>query len=106
SVVSAPTYTYLESSNMTVQAANEALEVISIAIEKHPKSSTVKNVDLLSSLLIEAFDLRRMQLSSQASDSYGEDEIEEVENSINDVTIKMIYKLNDTTFRPLFAKFT
>lgn len=33
-------------------------------------------------------------------------DIEEVEDTINEVAIKMIYKLNDTTFRPLFVKLT
>lgn len=92
--------------NPYVQAAKEALEIVSIAIEKHPKSSTVKNVDTLFGLLNDAFDLRRAQLCPQTSHSYEDEEIEEVESSVNDVTIKMIYKLNDTTFRPLFAKLT
>lgn len=89
-----------------VQAAKEALEVVSIAIEKHAKSSTMKNVDMLFDFLNEAFDLRRIQLCQRSSDSYEDEEIDEVEKSVNDVTIKMIYKLNDTTFRPLFAKLT
>lgn len=107
--VSCSIHTPLKLWNITkpdTQAAREALEVISTAIEKHPKSSTVKNVDVLFSLLNNAFDLRRMQSCPRTSDSYEEEEIEELENLVNNVTIKMIYKLNDTTFRPLFAKLT
>lgn len=66
----------------------------------------MKNVDVLFDLLNDAFDLRRTQLCPRGSGSYEDEEIEEVEESVNDVTIKMIYKLNDTTFRPLFAKLT
>ena len=31
--------------------------------------------------------------------------MEEIEQSINETAIKMIYKFNDSTFRPIFAKF-
>jgi len=89
-----------------VQAANEALEVIGVAIEKHPKSSTLKNVSVLGCLLRKAFDLRRIQFCPRRDESYEEREVDDVENSANSVAIKMIYKLNDTTFRPFFIELT
>jgi U3 small nucleolar RNA-associated protein 10 len=66
----------------------------------------VKNVGVLFNILNEAFDLRRAQFSQRTSDSYEDEEVDDIENAVNEVTIKMIYKLNDTTFRPLFAKLT
>jgi U3 small nucleolar RNA-associated protein 10 len=84
-------------------AVREALDVISIAIEKHPKSATVKNVGILSKFFHKAFDLRREQVCSEDA-QYEESELEDVENIVSDVAIKMIYKLNDTSFRPMFVE--
>lgn len=53
-------------------------------------------------LILNAFDLRRTKLLKP----YSEQEVESIESSINDMTIKMIYKLNDSTFRPLFVQLT
>lgn len=53
-------------------------------------------------LILNAFDLRRTKLLKP----YDEQEVESIESSINDMTIKMIYKLNDSTFRPLFVQLT
>ena len=78
--------------------------MLRLAIDHHPKSIIVKQSDSLGDLLMRILDLRRIQLSSPDEDSYGIDEIEEVERAVNDTTIAMIYKLNDATFRPLFIK--
>ncbi|OJJ49101.1 hypothetical protein ASPZODRAFT_23375 [Penicilliopsis zonata CBS 506.65] len=85
-------------------ATQEALEVINIAIDKHPKSATVKNVNLLTSVLFKALDLRREQISQGSRAVFELDELDEVEETVNGVAIKMIYKLNDTLFRPIFVK--
>ncbi|KAL1962182.1 hypothetical protein VTN77DRAFT_528 [Rasamsonia byssochlamydoides] len=85
-------------------AVREVLDVIRIAIEKHPKSSTVKNVGILSKFFHKAFDLRREQVCSDEF-QYEESELEDIENIISEVAIKMIYKLNDTSFRPIFIEF-
>lgn len=85
-------------------ATKETLEVVSLAVEKHPKSATGKNIGVLSSILFKAFDLRREQLALGANATFDAADVEETEDALNDVTIKMIYKLNDTTFRPIFTK--
>ncbi|KAJ5483008.1 U3 small nucleolar RNA-associated protein 10 [Penicillium diatomitis] len=85
-------------------AVTETLEVLALAIEKNPKSSVSKNVGLLSKILFDAFDLRREQISLGDASDFDASDLEEAESSLNDVTIKMIYKLNDSTFRPLFIK--
>ena len=59
---------------------------------------------MLTDLLLEVFDLRRIQLSPRTEESYDDDEIEVVEKVANQVAIKIIYKLNDNTFRPIFSK--
>ncbi|EEQ91542.1 U3 small nucleolar RNA-associated protein 10 [Blastomyces dermatitidis ER-3] len=88
------------------QAIGEVLEVTSLAIEKNPKSSTVKNVPTLTKLLEKALDIRRTQFSQPTKSSYGEDDVNDIESQVNDMGIKMIYKLNDTVFRPLFVQLT
>ncbi|KAJ5976317.1 hypothetical protein N7481_010024 [Penicillium waksmanii] len=86
-------------------ATGEILEVLSLAVEKHPKSAVINTINVLSKILFKAFDLRREQTAAGDRSNFDEADINEVESALNDVTIKMIYKLNDSTFRPLFLKF-
>ena len=82
----------------------EYLVVLQLVIDRQSKSAIAKQSDLLAKLFIRTFDLRRIQCSSRTEDSYEESEIEEVENAVNDALITMIYKLNDTIFRPIFIR--
>ncbi|PLB50122.1 U3 small nucleolar RNA-associated protein 10 [Aspergillus steynii IBT 23096] len=86
------------------EATKEILEVVSLAIEKHPKSAIHKNLPVLTNVLFKAFDLRREQLSLGTRATLELSDVDEVEDGINEMTIKMIYKLNDTAFRPIFVK--
>lgn len=86
-------------------ATNEVLDVLSLAVEKNTKSAIVKNVGVLSKILFKAFDLRREQAALDDKANFNASDLDEAESALNDVTIKMIYKLNDSTFRPLFLKF-
>ncbi|KAL4778331.1 hypothetical protein BJX76DRAFT_343513 [Aspergillus varians] len=85
-------------------ATREVLEAVSLSVEKHPKSATMKNLAVLTSILFRAFDLRREQVAIASKSAFDTADLEEIEDLVNDVTIKMIYKLNDTTFRPIFTK--
>ncbi|KAL2869814.1 snoRNA-binding rRNA-processing protein UTP10 [Aspergillus lucknowensis] len=85
-------------------ATREVLEAVSLSIEKHPKSATMKNLSVLTSILFRAFDLRREQVALDSKSVFNISDLEEIEDLLNDVTIKMIYKLNDTTFRPIFTQ--
>ncbi|KAJ5884718.1 hypothetical protein N7495_009228 [Penicillium taxi] len=86
-------------------ATNEVLEVLNLAVEKNPKSVIAKNVEILSKILFKAFDLRREQTALGEQADFDAGDLDEAESALNDITIKMIYKLNDSTFRPLFVKF-
>ncbi|KAF5862267.1 snoRNA-binding rRNA-processing protein utp10 [Aspergillus alliaceus] len=86
------------------EATKETLEVVSLAIEKHPKSSTVKNLPVITDVLFKAFDLRREQLALGSDATFDLSDVDDIEEIVNNVTIKMIYKLNDSTFRPIFTK--
>jgi U3 small nucleolar RNA-associated protein 10 len=49
-------------------------------------------------------DFRRVQLTTRTQDSFSDEEVAEVEHVLNNIAIKMIYKLNDTSFRPVFSR--
>lgn len=57
-------------------------------------------------VLRNAFDIRRTQAARLSDTQFDVDDIDEAEALVNDVTIRMIYKLNDTIFRPLFIELT
>lgn len=80
------------------------MKILSGAIERQPKSIIAKQSQKLLGIFLKAFDLRRIQCSPRTEDSYEDNEIDEVEQSVNEVATKMIYKLNDTRFRPMFVK--
>lgn len=86
-------------------AVNEILEVVALAVEKHPKSTIAKNIGVLTKILFTAFDLRREQMALGDKAVFESSAIDEAEAALNDITIKMIYKLNDSTFRPIFLRF-
>ncbi|KAJ5769817.1 uncharacterized protein N7511_001868 [Penicillium nucicola] len=86
-------------------AVNEILQVVTLAVEKHPKSTIAKNITVLTKIIFKAFDLRREQVALGDAAIFEASDIDEAETAVNDVTIKMIYKLNDSTFRPIFLKF-
>lgn len=75
-------------------------------IEREAKSAVAQQSNLLANLFIKAFDLRRIQCSPRTEDSYEEGEIEKVEAAVNDSLIAMVYKLNDSVFRPIFTSFS
>ncbi|KAJ5639074.1 U3 small nucleolar RNA-associated protein 10 [Penicillium longicatenatum] len=85
-------------------ATTEVLQVLSLAVEKNPKSTVSNNIGVLTTILFKAFDLRREQIALGDRAKFDAGELDEAETTMHDVTIKMIYKLNDSTFRPLFTK--
>lgn len=86
-------------------AVKEHLDILRLAIETHPKPIITKQADILANLFLKIFDLRRIQFSPRTDDSYSDSEVEDVETAANDTLIAMIYKINDTTFRPIFSRF-
>ncbi|KAL5627657.1 hypothetical protein BROUX41_003810 [Berkeleyomyces rouxiae] len=85
-------------------AAEAHLALLGKAIDKHSKATISKNVAPLSALMFEALDMRRIatshgQLSELASPRFGA-----LEAAVNAVALKLIYKLNDVVFRPVFGR--
>ena len=86
------------------QAIGEHLEILDLTVQKHSKSTITKHCHILWDLMLKIFDLRQVQLNPRTEDSYTDEEIERVEDTANQIAIKTIYKLNDTTFRPIFNR--
>ncbi|ERF72575.1 hypothetical protein EPUS_02857 [Endocarpon pusillum Z07020] len=92
--------------NATVEndlpAVQQALALLLNSIQTSSKSLVANQADKISELLLQAFDLRRIQFTNISEDSYTNADVIKVEQTVNAVTIEFIYKLNDTTFRPIF----
>ncbi|KAI1122707.1 armadillo-type protein [Nemania abortiva] len=85
-------------------AMREYLNVLGIAIDKHSKADISRNVTILSSIFLNALDLRRLLHSQNNVDSEFTRHIGQVEEIVNNVALRMVYKLNDATFRPIFSQ--
>ena len=87
----------------TDKAIREYLQILGIALDKHPKAAISRNLGPLSAIFIDCLDLGRRE---GANEMYGEEgiQIDDVEDTVNEVALKMIYKLTDATFRPLFSQ--
>ena len=86
------------------QAVKEHLEVLRLTVDRLSKSTITQHSERLGGLFLMMFDLRRIQLSPLADYSYEIAEIGLVEDIVNDCVISVVYKLNDTTFRPIFSR--
>lgn len=99
----------ISNSIIDANAISELLDVLHQAIDRSPKSSVVKSADSISSFLQGMLDLRRLMQITGTSVSNVEDEtrlsdedISSIESRLHALGISFIYKLNDTTFRPVF----
>ena len=63
-----------------------------------------KNVTSLSAIFLNAFDLRRQEHAKGDVDDESSKNINRVEELVNGVALRMIYKLNDAAFRPIFIR--
>lgn len=106
------------------QAATlEHARVLTAVIDRHGKSTIVKNLPLLAAILQGAFDLRReifvhqpatmtttKTTTSEASNSTSAGSaaalrrrLAEIEVAVNTAALHMVFKLSDAAFRPIFA---
>ncbi|KAF6844961.1 ssu processome component [Colletotrichum musicola] len=84
-------------------ATDEWVDVFGVVVESHSKSVITKSVTTLSTILLSALDLRRRQHVTEKLTGAASERVTKIESSINDVALKMIYKLNDAAFRPVFS---
>lgn len=83
------------------QAIAEYIEVLGLSIDKQPKADIAKNMNSLSVIILGAFDLRRQE---HAKRQLNVEKLSALEESTNAVALKMVYKLNDAAFRPIFSQ--
>ena len=82
----------------------EHLEILRLIIDRQPKSTIAQHLETLGGLFLKMFDLRSIQLSPLTGYIYDIGEIEVVEDAVDESAISMVYKLNDTMFRPMFSR--
>ena len=63
-----------------------------------------KNVAPLSAIFLNAFDLRRQEHAKGDAGGASMTNIDQIEDLVNGVALRMIYKLNDAAFRPIFIQ--
>ncbi|KAI1110739.1 armadillo-type protein [Nemania sp. NC0429] len=85
-------------------AMREYLNILGISIDKHSKTDISKNVTTLSSIFFSALDLRRTLYSHKTAGSELTRHIGQIEEIVNSVALRMVYKLNDAAFRPIFSQ--
>ncbi|KAM0334127.1 hypothetical protein ACHAQA_001147 [Verticillium albo-atrum] len=88
------------------EALGEYVDVLGVAVESHPKSVIAKNVTVLSTILLKTLDLRRQQLAQGPAAVSGSAlaALGTMEAAVNEVALKMVFKLNDAAFRPIFTQ--
>ncbi|KAF3770110.1 U3 small nucleolar RNA-associated protein 10 [Cryphonectria parasitica EP155] len=82
-------------------AIQEFINVLGLTIDKNSKASVGKNVSSLAAILFGTFDLRRQEHALERANMTM---VAELEEAIFDVALKMVYKLNDAAFRPVFSQ--
>ncbi|KAK4123823.1 hypothetical protein N657DRAFT_429227 [Parathielavia appendiculata] len=90
--------------NCGFSAVVEYLQILGMALDKHSKAVISKNTASLSTIFLSSMDLRRTVSSGQVKTAISSSELDEIETKISDDALKMIYKLNDATFRPIFSR--
>ncbi|PFH58792.1 hypothetical protein XA68_13208 [Ophiocordyceps unilateralis] len=86
-----------------LSAIMQVMEMVGAAINRHPKSVISKNATVLMSMFLQTLDVRRRAHAAGNADDVMLGQVAQVEDEANEQALKMIYKLNDAAFRPLFA---
>ena len=85
-----------------ISAVLQAVAVLSDSVKASPKPLIVKHSRDVIVLLLQMLDLRRSQSTTETKNSFNEKDVSIVESHVSNVTIEVIYRLNDSIFRPLF----
>ncbi|GAO16916.1 hypothetical protein UVI_02046440 [Ustilaginoidea virens] len=85
-------------------AISEYLSVFAVAIEDNSKSTIARHSSVLYSILIQVLDLRRHVSFNSEEKETSLRQVTRIETTLNETAMKMIYKLNDAAFRPLFVQ--
>ncbi|KAH8673730.1 hypothetical protein BX600DRAFT_410436 [Xylariales sp. PMI_506] len=84
-------------------ATMEYLDILGLTVDKHSKSDIAKNTGALSNIILAALDTRRVEHVKSES-TISTRNLARIEEAINAVALRMVYKLNDAAFRPIFSQ--
>ncbi|KAK0661167.1 hypothetical protein QBC41DRAFT_350774 [Cercophora samala] len=90
--------------NCGFAAITEFLDILGLALDKHARTVVTKHVYTLFDIFTQTLDLRRMVATGEIKIELSVEQLEKIDNLIIQTALKMIYKLHDGTFRPVFSK--
>jgi U3 small nucleolar RNA-associated protein 10 len=94
--------TWSDAVSQGFDASSEHLELLRSTVDTQTKAKLIKASATLFSLLLQLFKLR--QAMSQESQEFDEEEMEQLDSTLNESALAMVLKLNDATFRPFFIQ--
>jgi U3 small nucleolar RNA-associated protein 10 len=74
------------------------------AVTAHTKSEVLKNSSTLFKFVKEALGLRALKIAEGNASILSTSDVEELELLVIDITLSMVMKMNDATFRPFFIQ--
>ncbi|KAI5810289.1 hypothetical protein DFH27DRAFT_509326 [Peziza echinospora] len=104
-VMTAISATWNDALRMGYSATQEHLTTVSSLLSTATKGQVQKIHPLLTSFYLSAFALRKEVADHNERIRIDEDELDVIENACIDTTLKMVLKLNDTIFKPMFLQF-
>ncbi|KAK4196622.1 putative U3 small nucleolar RNA-associated protein 10 [Triangularia verruculosa] len=90
--------------NAGYSAITEFLEILGLALDKHSRTVVAKHTNILSEIFTKTLDLRRMVATGEIKAELSVAQLEKIDSLIIQTALKMIYKLHDAIFRPVFSK--
>ena len=87
-----------------ISAVKQQLSILRVFIGSHPKSAVAANCHALMGLFLDILDIRRLRYDKPDEYGYSDDSLVELEDQVYALMLNMVYKLNDTVFRPLFVQ--
>ncbi|KAI9668666.1 MAG: snoRNA-binding rRNA-processing protein utp10 [Alyxoria varia] len=86
-------------------ALNQLLQVIFHCLEHTGKSAVIKDHRSILETFFTFLDLRKMIPAAQVTSKYEtEESINNLENTILEILLALVFKINDTIFRPFFIR--
>jgi U3 small nucleolar RNA-associated protein 10 len=85
------------------EATSEHLELLRSTVDIQTKSKLIKASSTLFSLLLQLFKLRQA-IDSEEEQEFDDEEVEQLDNTLDESALAMVLKLNDATFRPFFVQ--
>jgi U3 small nucleolar RNA-associated protein 10 len=85
------------------EASSEHLELLRSTVDTQTKGKLIKASSTLFSLLLQLFKLRQA-IETQEEQTFDDDEVEQLDSTLDESALAMVLKLNDATFRPFFVQ--